>query len=605
MNVFWSLIKMGYIISLLFFTPLIICKNCDACDTCKKDIIFSITGNMVDVINNAIYPAEITVKNDLIVNIRKIHEDLDTYILPGLIDAHVHIESSQLCPSRFASVVIPHGTVATVSDPHEIANVMGMEGFYWMLQDSCLAPLKIFYTAPSCVPATSFETSGATLGPKDVLAMLSNCQVAALGEMMNYPGVINGDPIVMEKIKIAQRINKPIDGHAPGVTGKDLDIYINAGISIDHECRKLLEAQEKIKKGMIILIRQGSAAQDMQALIPLVLNGYDKGCFVTDDIHGKKLQEGHVNLLLRKAVAFGVDPILAVKMVTLNPVKHYKIPVGLLRVGDFADMVIVDNLKDFNVLKTFINGKLLASMGNPLFDVGNPLPVKPVFDIKTKSAQDFSVKSNKDALVNVINVIPNQLETNRSIALLKSIGGQLIADPQNDILKMVVCSRYGNNNIGIGFIKGFEIKKGAFAASVAHDSHNIIAIGIENEDITKVVNTIINIKGGFAVTDGTTITSIPLPVAGLMSNDKPDFVINRVAEIEEQIKRLGCKLQDPLMTLSFMALLVIPKLKLSDEGLFDGQAFSLIDLIVSQPYAYKMPTNHNETYSTLGQSKTY
>lgn len=547
----------------------------------QRRYYFSVIGNMVDVFNHDIYPAEITVKNNIIVNIQKINGPVDNYILPGLIDAHIHLESSHLSPSRFASVVVPHGTVATISDPHEIANVMGLEGFYWMLQDSCLAPLKVFYTAPSCVPATNFETSGATLGPKEVGTMLSNCQVAALGEMMNYPGVINGDPVVLEKIKVAHEIGKPIDGHAPGVTGKDLDIYIATGISTDHECSTYYEAKEKIEKGMIILIREGSAAHNMQALVPLILQGYDKGCFVSDDIHGKMLQEGHVNVLLRKAVAFGVDPIVAIKMVTLNPVRYYKIPVGLLRAGDFADMVIVDNLQDFNVLKTFINGKLLASMGKALFDVGNPSSTQPVMDIKTKTSQDFIVKSNKDALVNVIKVIPNELETNRFVALLKSFQGNLISDPQRDILKMVVCSRYGNNNIGIGYISGFGIKKGAFAASVAHDSHNIIAVGIDDEDITKAVNTIINIKGGFAVTDGTTITTIPLPVAGLMSNDKPDIVISRIADIEERIKLLGCQLQDPLMTLSFMALLVIPKLKLSDKGLFDGKAFSLIDLIVT------------------------
>lgn len=582
MNRFLYLIKMVCIISTLCATPQIISKNGNECDPCKKDIIFSIIGNMVDVFNNDIYPAEITVKNDIIFSIRKIEGPVETYILPGLIDAHVHIESSQLCPSRFASVVIPHGTVATVSDPHEIANVMGLEGFYWMLEDSCKSPLKIFYTAPSCVPATSYETSGATLGPKEVLAMISNCQVAALGEMMDYSDVIQGNPIVMEKIKIAHEVGKPVDGHTPGVTGKDLDIYIGAGISTDHECSQIAEALEKIKKGMIILIREGSAVHNMQALIPLVLNGYDKGCFVSDDIHGKQLQEGHVNALLRKAVAYGVDPLVAIKMVTLNPVKHYKLPVGLLRIGDLADMVVVENLQNFKVLKTFINGRPLAFMGNPLFDVGNPLPVRPVFDITPKNAQDFRVNSQQEALVHVIQVIPNQVTTKRFTALLKSTDGQLVADVEHDILKMVVCSRYGNNNIGIGYINGFNIKKGAFASSVAHDSHNIIAIGVENKDIADVVNAIIDIKGGFAVTDGATIQTACLPIGGLMSNGDPVNLINTVFNLEKQIKFLGCKLEDPLMTLSFMALLVIPKLKLSDEGLFDGEAFSLIDLIVSK-----------------------
>lgn len=553
-----------------------------------------IAGNLVDVDINKIYPAEITIKAGKISSITKVKKKFKNYILPGLVDAHIHIESSLLCPSRFAQVVVPHGTIATVSDPHEIANVMGMAGINYMIADAKSVPLKVFYTAPSCVPATDFETTGAKLTAKQISQLLKKKEIVALGEMMNFPGVIFNDKQVLAKIKVAKIAKKPVDGHAPGLLGQDLKKYIRAGISTDHECFTFKEAAAKAKLGMKIMLRQGSSAKNLKDLINIAKQKPDSAFFVSDDLHPDDLIKGHTNLLLKQAVKLGVNPIMAVKMASLNPVKHYRLPVGLGRVGDYADLIEVSNLKDFKVLRVFINGKLVAQNGKTLFKV-KPKQVASTFKIKKKSVDDFIVKADKDTLVRVIKVIPNQIVTGQRQACLKVKNGDLQPEVKKDILKIAVCERYGHNRIGLGFIQGFGLKRGAIATSVAHDSHNIVTVGTSNEAMARAVNEIIKMKGGLVAYNGkkvvnhvrktfSNVVKLELPIAGLMSSQKVEIVNKKLEDLHRQVKKMGCRLHSPFMTLSFMALLVIPELKLSDQGLFDGKNFAFTPHHIDNPY---------------------
>jgi len=537
---------------------------------------FSISGNIVDVLNSRIFPGTISVTSGKITKIQEDKKNYKNYILPGFIDAHIHIESSMLTPSEFSRIAVTNGTIATVSDPHEIANVMGIDGVKFMLEDADKVPFKFFFGAPSCVPATEFETSGAVLGAQKIEGLLEMKEIKYLSEMMNFPGVINDDLEVLEKINSAHNLGKPIDGHAPGLKGKDLRKYISAGISTDHECFSYQEAEEKIKLGMKILIREGSAAKNYDDLIPLI-NKYPEKCmFCSDDKHPDDLLKGHINDLVKRAIAKGFDLVKVLQAACVNPVKHYNLDVGLLQEGDDADLLIVDNLRELDILKTYIKGELAAENGQ------TSIPQKKAkiinnFKVEKKTLTDFSLPSKKEK-IKVIEALDGQLITNLSMETPKEKNGNIVSDVQRDILKITVINRYQHTKPAVGFIRNFSLKKGAIASSIAHDSHNIIAVGTSDEMLKKAVNLIIENKGGICVVSENEEMILPLPIAGIISDESYDIVAEKYSELDKKVKEYGTKLLSPFMTLSFMSLLVIPKIKLSDKGLFDGEKFELVKL---------------------------
>ena len=538
--------------------------------------MISVSGNIVDVLNSEIYPGTLIISDGSIVDIMREDNNYENYIVPGLIDAHMHIESSMLIPSEFARIASIHGTVATVSDPHEIGNVLGVNGVKYMIENGETVPMKFYFGAPSCVPATPFETGGASIGVEDVEKLLQLDQIKYLSEVMNFPGVLNDDPVVLGKIAIAKKYGKPIDGHAPGLSGSDLEKYINAGITTDHECTRREEALEKIELGMKILIREGSASKDFDELIPIVEKHYESCMFCSDDKHPDDLVKGHINELVKRALAFGIDVMKVLRVACVNPVLHYNLDVGLLRKGDSADFILVDSLDNFNILKTYINGEVVAEKGRSFISSGASEIVNN-FSIGKKKIGDFALPYTKGD-INVIEAIENQVITGRSIAVPKVVNGYVVSDVERDILKIAVVDRYKDARVAVGFIKNFGLKNGAIASSVAHDSHNIIAVGVSNEYICRAVNLIIEKRGGVCAVSQDHETVLPLPVAGIMSNDDYSSVAERYAEIDRMAKLLGSTLYAPFMTLSFMALLVIPSMKLSDRGLFDGDKFEFIDV---------------------------
>ncbi len=550
--------------------------------------MLELKGNIVDVFENRIYAGKIRIQDGKIKHIKETDESCGTYLLPGFIDAHIHIDSSMLCPQRFAEAVVVHGTTAVVTDPHEIANVMGLSGIEYMIKDAGKVPLNVFFTAPSCVPATPFETTGAVLGGREIESLLSRPEIVALGEMMNVYGVINESEDVMAKIHAAKKAGKPVDGHAPLLSGSDLRKYINAGISTDHECTSLKEAREKAELGMKVMLREGSASKDLEALAPLAKE-FDNCMLVSDDKDPKELQEGHLNTTLAKAVRLGIDPIRAVAMVTINPAKHYNLERGVLDIDMPADIVEVNNLEEFKVMRVYIDGKLAAKAGRIEFE---PVPMGVLNSIKVpkRTADDFNVKlsSSKDSgdlNVRVIEIIPNNIITKERIEPMTPVNGILQAEPDRDILKLAVVNRYQPQDVSKGFIKGLGMKKGAIASSVAHDSHNIIVAGVSDSACAKAVNTVIANQGGFVVVDdrSTIMGELELPIGGLMSTKQANEVAQSLQVLHEQIKELGCDLASPLSTLSFMSLQVIPELKLSDKGLFDSRAFRFVNLIEDSP----------------------
>ncbi len=538
--------------------------------------MISVSGNIVDVLNSEIYPGTLIISDGSIVDIMREDNNYENYIVPGLIDAHMHIESSMLIPSEFARIASIHGTVATVSDPHEIGNVLGVNGVKYMIENGETVPMKFYFGAPSCVPATPFETGGASIGVEDVEKLLQLDQIKYLSEVMNFPGVLNDDPVVLGKIAIAKKYGKPIDGHAPGLSGSDLEKYINAGITTDHECTRREEALEKIELGMKILIREGSASKDFDELIPIAEKHYEICMFCSDDKHPDDLVKGHINELVKRALAFGIDVMKVLRVACVNPVLHYNLDVGLLRKGDSADFILVDSLDNFNILKTYINGEVVAEKGRSFISSGASEIVNN-FSIGKKKIGDFALPYTKGD-INVIEAIENQVITGRSIAVPKVVNGYVVSDVERDILKIAVVDRYKDARVAVGFIKNFGLKNGAIASSVAHDSHNIIAVGVSNEYICRAVNLIIEKRGGVCAVSQDHETVLPLPVAGIMSNDDYSSVAERYAEIDRMAKLLGSTLYAPFMTLSFMALLVIPSMKLSDRGLFDGDKFEFIDV---------------------------
>ena len=536
----------------------------------------NVKGNIVDILNKRIFKGEVCLENGQISAIREVNHEVENYILPGFVDAHIHIESSMVVPSEFAKIAVLHGTVATVSDPHEIANVLGVQGVDFMIENGKKVPLKFNFGAPSCVPATSFESAGAVINADDIKLMMENPDINYLAEMMNYPGVLLDDEEVLQKIEHAKNNNKPIDGHAPGLRGDDVTKYIAAGISTDHECFRYDEALEKLQKGMKILIREGSAAKNFDALIDLLPEHYNNMMFCSDDKHPDDLLLGHINQLCERAVAKGIDVFKVLQAACVNPVKHYNLEVGLLQVGDPADFILVDNLKEFNVLETYINGELVAKNGKS-FVKSVPFEVLNNFNTDIKKVADFRLASSSKK-IRVIEALDGELVTNQIAADSLIVDGNLVSNTATDVLKMTVVNRYKNETPSIAFIKNFGIKEGAIASSVGHDSHNIIAIGVSDEAICKAVNLIIENKGGVCAVTKTTEKVVALPVAGIMSDQPAEIIGNAYAALDAMAKEMGSTLRAPYMSLSFMALLVIPSLKLSDKGLFDGNTFKFTSL---------------------------
>ncbi|MBK9479789.1 MAG: adenine deaminase [Bacteroidetes bacterium] len=538
---------------------------------------FQVTANLVDIFHEQIYAAQIQVTDGIISSITKINEAPVDYILPGFVDAHVHVESSMLTPCQFARLAVLHGTVATVSDPHEIGNVLGVAGVEYMIENGNKVPFKFYFGAPSCVPATSFETAGAVINAADIEKLFQREEIVYLAEMMNWPGVLNGDKDVFQKIALAKKYNKQVDGHAPGLRGQQAKDYIAAGISTDHECFTAEEALDKLKYGMKILIREGSAAKNFDALINLLHDYPNEIMFCSDDKHPDNLEEGHLNLLVKRALEKGIDLFKILRAACVNPVEHYKLNVGQLKVGDPADFILVNNLRDFKVLKTYINGTVVAQDGRTNIPFHHSEIVNN-FSTHAKSPEQFKIASTTKKVA-VIEALDGQLITNKIIADVKYEHGYCEVDISQDILKIAVINRYNNAEPALGFIKNFGLTHGAIASTVAHDSHNIIAVGTSDEEICKAINLLIDCKGGIVALSSTMEMLLPLPIAGIMSGEDAFEVAKQYTAIDAFAKELGSKLSAPFMTLSFMALLVIPHLKLSDKGLFDGDNFEFVKVV--------------------------
>lgn len=542
---------------------------------------FKVEGNIVDINERSIFFGKIEVEDGKIKSINKISDAKDEvhFITPGFIDSHVHIESSMLIPSEFARLAVVHGTVSTISDPHEIANVCGMEGVEFMIENGNTVPFKFNFGAPSCVPATIFETAGAELNHNDVKALLERPEIKYLSEMMNFPGVLYKDEEVLKKIAAAYELGKPVDGHAPGLRGDAVQQYIDAGISTDHECFTAEEALDKLERGMKILIREGSAAKNFEALIYLLNDWPEMMMFCSDDKHPDSLVESHINQLCARAVAKGIDIFKVLQAACINPILHYKLDVGQLHVGDYADFIVIEDLKNFKVKQTYIDGILLAENGKVVGDWVKHIDDRESvnhFDCSFKQEEDFIYPNTGQEEILVIEALDGQLITNRLSAKPKVLNKNIISDLDNDVLKMVVVNRYHDAPIAISFVKNFGLKTGAIASSVAHDSHNIIAVGVDDKSICDAVNLVIKETGGVVVLGNGKEEILALPVAGLMSNQNGFKVAECYTSIDKFAKELGSTLLAPFMTLSFMALLVIPHLKLSDKGLFDGDEFKFV-----------------------------
>jgi adenine deaminase len=539
----------------------------------------AISGNIVDVISKTITKGIVLFENGKIIDIQSADEVEDQFIIPGFVDAHIHIESSMMLPAEFAKYSVVHGTVACVCDPHEMANVCGMEGVDYMIENGKQSPMKFYFGAPSCVPSTHFETSGAILDAEMVEQLLLRDDIYFLAEMMNFPGVIHKNKQVHLKLDAAKRLGKPIDGHAPEVSGEDLKKYAAGGITTDHECMTIAEAEAKIALGMTVQIREGSAAKNFDDLLPLLDKYPDKIMFCSDDKHPDDLlKNGHINTLVRRAVAKGYDPMLILRICSLTPIKHYSLDVGLLQISDDADFLVVNNLTDFDVKATYIRGIKVSENGVTTFPRFVPTQLMNQFNAEKITHSQLQVTPTGEKL-KVILVDNGQLYTRIIHCKPKIENGSVISDIENDVLKLVVYNRYQPSEPAIGFIKNVGLKRGALASTVAHDSHNIVAVGTSDEEIVSAINQIIDMKGGILACVGEITCLLPLPVGGTMSDAEGHVIAQCYEEIDAMAKELGSTLHAPFMTVAFMSLLVIPELKLGDRGLFDGRIFEFVDLM--------------------------
>jgi adenine deaminase len=535
-------------------------------------VMATMVGTVIDPLVGRIFPARITWAAGFIVAVESVGDDEAVgkpFLMPGFVDSHVHVESSMVPPVEFARTATAHGTISAVSDPHEIANVLGLEGVEFMLDEASRTPFRFCFGAPSCVPATGFETSGATLGPNEVSHLLARPDIGYLAEVMNYPGVIAGDVDLSEKIRAARELGKPVDGHCPGLRGADLSTYVAAGISTDHECSALDEAMEKIALGMRILIREGSAARNFQALLPLLISHPELCMFCSDDKHPDELVTGHINHLVARAVEAGFDLLTVLRVACVNPALHYRLPCGLLRIGDPADFLVVESLRDFSVRETWIGGECVAREGESLLG-GFPSRQPNRFCSRRLGEEDFRVSESGRA-IRVIEVDDGEIVTRAGWA-----ASELLRDPEEDLLKLCVVNRYHEAPPAMGFVRNFGLRRGAMASTVAHDCHNIVAVGRTDRDICRAVNALMECRGGCVVVDGDRVEILPLPIAGLMSPDPAQSVAESYSRLTAAARTMGSSLQAPFMTLSFLALLVIPELKLSDRGLFDGRKFEFV-----------------------------
>ena len=551
-------------------------QSLDAIDEPSIFPLEEVSGNIVDIINRRVYSGKLIINNGAIKNIIEDKTDSDLFIIPPLIDAHVHIESSMLTPTAFAQMALAHGVIASVSDPHEIANVMGIAGIKYMVDEGANLPFKFYFGAPSCVPATPMETSGASITADDIELLFREQNLHYLSEVMNFPGVINEDPEIMRKIAIAKSYGKKIDGHAPGLRGKDLDLYLQAGISTDHETINYEEGREKLKKGMKLMIREGSAAKNLDELAPLINEFPDFCMFCSDDMHPDDLEKGYINKMVKRLLFSGYEIMTLLRCASLNPARHYNIDMGFLQKNDRADFVIIDNLKNFNVICTVAAGEAIAVNGKCLMPVADIKHINN-FHATPKKPEDFTVNAQGN-VIRVIEAIDGQIYTGKSLIKPKVVKGMAVSDIERDILKISLISRYHDKPPVTGFIKNFGLTKGAIASSVSHDSHNIIAVGSTDAEIATAANEVIRHKGGLTVSADGKCEVLPLPVAGLMSDKDGLYVAQKYTELDEMAKKLGSKLSAPFMTLSFMGLTVIPDLKISDRGLFDFKAFDYVPL---------------------------
>ena len=538
----------------------------------------SVEGQFVDVIEGKVYPARVSFADGRVLAVERLEKAPEHHILPGFVEAHIHIESSQLCPSRFAEASVPHGTTSVINDPHEISNVLGMTGVRYMLEDAKGVPLRIYFTAPSCVPSTQHETSGAVLGKEEIDLLLRMKEFVALGEVMDFPAVLRDEVGIKEKIKVAREYWKPVDGHCPGMVGNDLVKYINAGISSDHESLTADEAEEKFHLGMWIMVQEGSANRNLGALLPFAKANE---CFlVSDDLQATDLMSGHLDLLLRKAVALGMDPIHAIRAVTAWPSWHYFLPGGSLAKGKVADIVIVDDLKKFNVQEVYVAGELVAKDGKALFSP-KPVHLGDHMDAQHRRPEEFTLShKGPKAKVRVIRVVPDHINSKAEMAELEVRDGVVQPDLAKDVITMAVVNRYRQASVALGFVSGFKLRRGAVASTVAHDSHNIIAVGPDPECLALAVNQVTAQGGGYYVTDQDRHESLVLDVAGLMSTAPCHAVAEDEARVFEMLARMGCELSAPMMTLSFQSLLVVPELKLCDKGLFDTKRQEFVPVVI-------------------------
>lgn len=539
---------------------------------CKKSIV---EGVIYDPIKRIKIPGRIIIEDGRICGIEKDINVLGPIILPGLVDSHIHIESSMLTPVEFSKIAKRHGTLAVVADPHEIANVAGVEGIDFMIDNSKGAEIQFYFGAPSCVPASPFDDCYKVLNSMEIEKLLQRDDIYFLGEMMNFPGVIYSDQDVISKIEVAKRYNKVIDGHAPGLKADELTKYINSGISTDHECFTLNEAIEKISKGMKVLIREGSAAKNFNSLHTLIKTHTNETMVCTDDCHPEDLIDGHINRLVKRSLAFGYDIFDVLQVVSVNPIKHYNLDLGQLQVGDYADFIVVNDLDNFAVVANFIRGKNVLREEKFEKTITTKINLDYIFPKEIK-IEDIKLLS-KTTTLKAIQVIEGELVTELTEYKVKTLNQSVVSDTENDFLKIVVVNRYNEKQVAVGFIKGFGLKKGAIAESIAHDSHHIIAVGVEDESIYSAIQFIISQKGGLCYNDGSDILGLSLPIYGLISDEPADIVAERYDNINSKVKGDGCLLKAPFMTLSFMALSVIPKIKITPKGLFDVNQFKFVD----------------------------